>query len=262
MSRIRSIHPGIFTDEAYMEASMAARLLLPGLWTEAWDDGVFEWKPLTLKARLFPVDNVNVADLLDELEGLKFLQRFEFRGKQYGAIRNFRRYQRPKKPNRSGVLPAEFETYVGASESSSEPDGIEDGGVPHQFGTGGEKSQQMEDGGWREEIDTSPPSDEAAPGSAEPGTKLNGAHQRRPRAKREPVTMPEDFALSEADCQFARRRGVTDPQIRTEFERFTNHHRARGNVFKDWSAAWRTWVLSPYRAKAPEAPDLKRFHMV
>jgi hypothetical protein len=137
VSRIRSIHPGLFTDEAFMTASVHARMLVIGLWCEAFDDGVFEWKPLTLKARLFPVDAVDVPALLDEICGLEFIQRFEARGKPYGAIRNFRKFQRPKKPNSSGVLPDELQSYVGIS---SEP-------VPNQSPTGGEKSPQMEDGG-------------------------------------------------------------------------------------------------------------------
>lgn len=131
MARIRSIHPGLFTDEAFMTASAHARLLIIGIWTEAWDDGVFEWKPLTLKARLFPVDAVNVAELLAELVTLGFVQQFDA-GKSYGAIRNFQRYQRPKKPNKSGVLPNSLREYVGI--------------VPNQSGTGGEKPPQMEDG--------------------------------------------------------------------------------------------------------------------
>lgn len=135
MSRIRSIHPGLFTDEAFMTASPYARLLIIGIWTEAWDDGVFEWKPLTLKARLFPVDAVNVADLLAELVTLGFVKQFDA-GKPYGAIRNFQKYQRPKKPNSSGVLPNSLHEYVGS--------------VPNQFPTSSEKSPQMEDGGWRE----------------------------------------------------------------------------------------------------------------
>lgn len=143
MARIRSIHPGLFTDEAFMTASAHARLLIIGIWCEAWDDGVFEWKPLTLKARLFPVDAVSVPDLLAELEGLNFLCRFEHGGRTFGAVRNFRKYQRPKKPNSSGVLPNNLETFVGQAETSSEP-------VGNQFRTSGEKSPQMEDGGGRE----------------------------------------------------------------------------------------------------------------
>jgi hypothetical protein len=135
MSRIRSIHPGIWTDEAFMEASPVARLLLFGLWNEAWDDGVFEWKPLTIKARIFPVDVLDVAALLGELERLSFVCRFKANGKEYGAIRNFQKYQRPKKPNSSGVLPNSLCSWV----KSSEP-------VPNQYGTSGEEPAQMEDG--------------------------------------------------------------------------------------------------------------------
>lgn len=135
MARIRSIHPGLFTDEAFMSASAHARLLIIGIWTEAWDDGVFEWKPLTLKAKLFPVDNVDLAALLDELVSLDFVRPFEA-GKKYGAIRNFQKYQKPKKPNSSGALPKCLHEYVHA--------------VPNQFSTSREKSAQMEDGEGRE----------------------------------------------------------------------------------------------------------------
>ena len=59
-----------------MTASAHARLLIIGLWCEAHDDGVFEWKPLTLKVRLTPADAVDVAALLDELLRLNFVRRF------------------------------------------------------------------------------------------------------------------------------------------------------------------------------------------
>ena len=147
MSRIRSIHPGLFTDEAFMQATPNARLLLIGIWTEAWDDGVFEKKPLTLKAKIFPADNVDVSELLTELEGLGFFQTFKIAGKSFGAVRNFRKFQRPKKPNSSGLLPDEFRNYVALSHDDTEL-------VEYQFGTSGEKSPQMEDGGWREEDNT------------------------------------------------------------------------------------------------------------
>lgn len=146
MSRIRSIHPGLFTDEAFMSAAIPTRVLLIGLWTEAWDDGVFEWKPLTLKARLFPVDAVNVEEMLSELTQLGFIGPFFAKEKKFGAIRNFQKWQRPKKPNSSGVLPPDLVLFVGKSETGSEP-------VPDQFGTGEEKSPQMEEvGGRKEEI--------------------------------------------------------------------------------------------------------------
>ena len=142
MARIRSVHPSIWTDEGFMALSAHARLLFIGLWNEAFDDGVFEWKPLTLKARLFPVDAVSVDDLLAEVEALDFIRpAYSPDGeKRIGLIRNFQKFQRPKKPNSSGMLPNEWRGYVGFKPDSSEP-------FPNQFPTGGEKSPQMEDGG-------------------------------------------------------------------------------------------------------------------
>lgn len=144
MARIRSIHPGIFTDEAFMQASKDARVLIFGLWCEAWDDGVFEWKPLTLKARIFPVDNVDVPALLNELECLRVFKRFRVHGRDYAALRNFGRFQHPKKPNSSKVLPSELKEYVTPPKGNGEP-------VPYQDGTGDEPEPHGEERSGREE---------------------------------------------------------------------------------------------------------------
>jgi hypothetical protein len=144
MARIRSVHPGINTDEAFMAASLTARLFVISLWMEAWDDGVFEWKPLVLKARIFPADAVDVVSVLTELEGLNFVKRFEIGGKSYGLVRNFCKFQRPKKPNSSGFMRREFMNYVGLKEAEY---GTSTEQVPNQGENGSEKPKQMEDGG-------------------------------------------------------------------------------------------------------------------
>ncbi len=54
MARIRSIHPGLWTDEAFVSLTPYARLLFMGIWTECDDMGSFEWSPLKLKMRLLP----------------------------------------------------------------------------------------------------------------------------------------------------------------------------------------------------------------
>jgi len=147
MARIRSVHPGLFTDEAFMSASPLARLLMIGLWTEAWDDGVFEWKPIVIKARLFPADACDVVALLDELSALHVIKRVERSGKAWGLIRNFRKFQRPKKPNSSGMATADDVEFLGPDHVSSEP-------VPNQFRTSSEILPQMEDGGGRKKETT------------------------------------------------------------------------------------------------------------
>lgn len=151
MSRIRSIHPGIWTDEAFMGLSAYARLLLIGIWTEAWDDGVFEWKPLTLKARLFPVDMVDVNELLQELLEAGVIARMDEHEKRPGIVRNFQRYQRPKKPNSSQLMTNRWLEYVGKSPTKGDLNKDSSEPVPNQFPTDTENPIQMEDGGWRME---------------------------------------------------------------------------------------------------------------
>lgn len=120
MARIRSIHPGFFTDEDLVSVSAFARLLFLGVGVEADDKGVFEWKPITLKMRLFPVDAVDIEDLLVELEAVNALRSFEIDGRKYGAIRNFRKFQRPKTPNDIHPIPDDLRNYVGLSPEISE----------------------------------------------------------------------------------------------------------------------------------------------
>lgn len=122
MARIRSIHPGLFTDEDYVDLTYPARILLTAIWCEAWDDGVFEWKPKTLKMKYLPADNVEIEQLLAELVGKRFLTSFEVGGKLFGACRNFRKFQSPKKPNSSKVLPDNLRSFVSLDPPNGEPD--------------------------------------------------------------------------------------------------------------------------------------------
>ena len=98
MARIRSIHPGFWTDETFAALSDAAALFYVGLLNEADDNGLFEWKPLTLRMRLRPTKDGDVDTLLAELAGRDVIRRYETAGRPYGAVRNFCRYQKPKFP--------------------------------------------------------------------------------------------------------------------------------------------------------------------
>ncbi len=158
MSRIRSIHPGLWTDESFVSCSAFARLLIIGLWNESDDQGVFEWKPLQIKMKLFAADATDVAPLLAELLEGDVCRRFVVDGKGYGAMRNFCKFQRPRKPKAHHPLPAELADYVavhllGRDEvpQKSEP-------VPQKS----EIAPQMEDGGCRKD------SSEANASGAEP----------------------------------------------------------------------------------------------
>ncbi|MCM8736609.1 hypothetical protein M5E06_21005 [Azospirillum sp. A1-3] len=112
MARIRSTFPGQWTDEDFVECQPLARLLAISLRNEADDQGVFEWKPIGLKMRLLPADNVDINTLLADLEAHQQVKRFTVDGKAYGAIRNFVKYQKPKKPTKVHPLPSSLRDWV------------------------------------------------------------------------------------------------------------------------------------------------------
>lgn len=155
MARIRSIHPGLFTDEVFVSLSADAQVFLLGLWTEADDHGVFEWKPMTLRMRLRPTKDGPAEPLLAEIAATQAIKQFEIGGRQYGAIRNFRKYQRPKKPNAIHPITDEIRTYVALTAVSSELSEVEEAKVLPEARPSTEIAPQMEDGGGRrEEIST------------------------------------------------------------------------------------------------------------
>lgn len=112
MARIRSTHPGQWRDEDFVELSFGARLLALAIRNEADDQGVFEWKPKQIKMNCFPADSVDIDALLSEIVAANIVKTYEIDGHKYGAIRNFRLYQRPKTPNAIYPLTDEIRKYV------------------------------------------------------------------------------------------------------------------------------------------------------
>ncbi|MFN3806758.1 hypothetical protein [Asticcacaulis sp.] len=148
MARIRSVHPSLFTDADWVECSPMARLLIIGLWTHADDQGLFVWRPKEIKMSLMPGDDVNVASLLTELTAAGLIRGYEVDGKAYGAIKNFRKWQRPQKPTPIHPLTAEIAAFVGLpSDTPTQPP--PDGPVPvrDSSATATGKPIQMEDVG-------------------------------------------------------------------------------------------------------------------
>lgn len=124
MARIRSVHPSLFTDEAWVSCSPLARILYIGLWTDADDQGLFEWKPLQIKMRLLPGDAAQAGGLLEELAGVDLIKCFDRGGRQFGAIKDFRKYQRPQKPNAVHDLPEGLREYVGMEDDDDPTDSL------------------------------------------------------------------------------------------------------------------------------------------
>lgn len=215
MARIRSTHPGQWTDEEFVQLTFAARLLCIALRNEADDNGVFEWKPTGLKMRLFPADDVSVPALLEELEGHNQVCRFQVDGREYGAIRNFRKYQRPKLPTSRHPLPEALEKYVGVKSADLPSDG------------------------------------EVAPQREEEGG--NGIRKwkrdRKPPSKA--TQLPSDWALTEgwiaAASERRKRAGLpTEINYAAEAAKFASDALAKARLAKNWKEAFVKWCLADW----------------
>ncbi len=174
--RIRSVHPGQWTDGEFVSCSPVARLLALALRNEADDNGVFVWSPVDLKIRLLPMDAVDVEELLQELVDKNQVRCFQSGGKTYGVIRNFRKWQRPKRPTSRYPFPNEVRSYAGCSEQEidkgggdPEQEGAQEKEIPpHVPNTSGKSSAEV--GGRRKEV-----------GGKVLSKEPNGAHAPSPR---------------------------------------------------------------------------------
>jgi hypothetical protein len=123
-----------------MSMSIAAKAAWPLLWCHCDDQGAFAWKPIVLKALIFPADNVDFASILSELEGLQCIKKVEIDGKQVGLVRNFGKYQRPQKRKTIFVIPAEYHPFIALATDSSVP-------VANQGGNGTVPVANQDDNG-------------------------------------------------------------------------------------------------------------------
>jgi hypothetical protein len=108
MARIRTIKPGFFSSEDVSVLPMRARLTWIGLWTQCDDEGRTKDNTKLIKAAVWPLDNVTLRDIEEDLATLavrKRIVRYEVDGKRYLAITNWREHQRINKPTPSKIPP-------------------------------------------------------------------------------------------------------------------------------------------------------------
>jgi hypothetical protein len=87
--RARNIKPGFYKNEDLGECSFAARLLFPGLWMMADKEGRLEYRPKRIKAEIFPYDNLNIEELVDELEKAGMLKKYTVGSEKFLWIPGF-----------------------------------------------------------------------------------------------------------------------------------------------------------------------------
>jgi len=157
VARIRTIKPEFWTDDAITECSLSARLLFIGVWNFADDAGNLDRSSKQLKARIFPVDNIDCEPLIQELITHGLLREYSVSGKKYLHIPGFIDHQvinRPSKP----VVP-------GPAEEVNTPTPLTE------------------------------PSVSTHPGREGKGKEGKGV--RKPRKSKDQIPFPDDFTLTD-----------------------------------------------------------------
>lgn len=87
--------------------------------------------------------------------------------------------------------------------------------------------------------------------SSSPPPKITNQTPSTPSSKPKPSarrsSLAEDAQPTAADGKEALRAGLSTADFRSEWRAFRDHHRSKGNLMADWSAAWRTWLRNSKR---------------
>jgi hypothetical protein len=105
VARTRSIKPSFFKNEYLAECEPMARLLFVGLWTLADSQGRMEFRPLRIKAELFPYENCDILGLLKQLADKGFVRAYESGDVRVLEIPTFGDHQRCHPDERDEGLP-------------------------------------------------------------------------------------------------------------------------------------------------------------
>lgn len=101
MARIRTIKPEFWSSEQIMECSPIARLLFIGLWNFCDDAGNHVDSEKTIKAEIFPGDDVSTSDvrrMIDELSSNSLITRYAFQGKAFIHVTGWK-HQKIERPS-------------------------------------------------------------------------------------------------------------------------------------------------------------------
>ena len=125
MARIRSIKPEFWTSEQVMECSPNARLMFIGMWNFADDAGRLPLSPKSIKAQIFPSDDIaidTIRGMIDELSKNGLVLIYSIEDKEYLEITGWS-HQRIDKPQ-PAKYPSPFFDHSKNDHGTLPPDRI------------------------------------------------------------------------------------------------------------------------------------------
>lgn len=200
MARIRSIKPEFWSSEQVMECSPMARLLFIGLWNFCDDGGNHVDSDRTIKAEIFPGDDIRSSEvrrMLDELSSNGLIVPYTSNGKAFIHVTGWKHQKIDRPSYKHPAFP-----------------GIDS---PNDRRTLGEDS---------------PPEGKGVEGKGEEGSKASAPRKRAP-AKH---PLPEDFGISDRVRTWAAEKG--HDRLDQHLESFRAKAQAKGYAYADWDAAF------------------------
>lgn len=127
MARIRTIKPEFWSSEQIMDLSPMARLLFIGLWNFCDDGGNHPASAKTLKAEVFPSDDITSTDvqrLLDELSSNSLIVTYSSNSKDFWHVNGWK-HQKIDRPTfkHPPYIEGESDTTRRALDEASPPEG-------------------------------------------------------------------------------------------------------------------------------------------
>ncbi|MFE1631294.1 DnaD domain protein [Brevibacillus reuszeri] len=118
MARARNIKPGFFKNEDLSDLTPYTRLLFVGLWCLADRDGLLEDRPKRIKGELFPYENIDINQCLQDLHEAGFILRYEVEGERFISIPKFSNHQNPHHREAISKIP---KPYQGKDKKQADP---------------------------------------------------------------------------------------------------------------------------------------------
>lgn len=249
MARARNIKPGFFANENLAECSPWARLCFIGLWTLADREGRLEDRPKRIKGELFRFDNVEIDPLLNELQRMGFISRYERHGVKVVQVVEFVKHQRPHYSEADSLLPGQFQELP-PDDGGGIPDLLahEGGATPENSGVGGSlrggRNALNDECGMLNDEEDSGPTLRVVPPSPPPtfdgknAKTLNGRHV---------VALSASFELPESWGFDAEALGFKPAEVLREAEKLrqwatVGKGAGTRRSVKGWRQTWSNWL--------------------
>lgn len=222
MARIRTIKPEFWASEQVMECSPIARLLFIGLWNFCDDGGNHVDSDRTIKAEIFPGDDISSQDvrrLLDELSSNGLISLYSSNGKGFIHVTGWQHQKIDRPSYKHPAFPGDASPNV----------------------------RRMID-------EDSPPEGKGREGKGKEGDMTRQDASNPPKGRKHSI--PADFGISERVTRWAAEKGYT--RLPERLERFVSVAKAKGYQYIDWDEAFMNAIRDDWAKFGHASPAARR----